>query len=75
MTARESFAPTGPQQTSPGQRPGLTNGIMISPERAKQRDAICAALSGLIRFFASLSQGAALGWIVIATSGRHPSRA
>src|SRR5881628_1077314 len=72
-TSRSS-APKGLQQTSPGQRPGLTNGIMTSPERAKPGDAICAALSGLDRFFATLSQGVALGWFVVAPSGRHCTR-
>src|SRR5213596_287196 len=63
-------APKRLQQTSPGQRPGLRNGIMTSPERAKQGAAICAALSGLDRFFATFSQGVALGWLVGAPSGR-----
>ena len=36
VNAPQSFAPKGLQQTSPGQRPGLRNGIMTSPERATQ---------------------------------------
>ena len=44
-------SPKGLQQTSPGQRPGfVVPQIFPSPERAKQGDAICAALSGLDRF-------------------------
>src|SRR2546429_6676815 len=69
--APQSFAPKGLQQTSPGQRPGfVVPQFFPSPERAKQGDAICAALSGLDRFFAMLSQGVALGWFVGAPSGR-----
>src|SRR6267143_2234727 len=65
-------APKGLQQTSPGQRPGfVVPQFFQSPERAKQGDAICAALSGLDRFFATLSQGVALGSFMIAPSGRQ----
>src|SRR3989442_9999211 len=71
----QSSAPKGLQQTSPGQRPGfVVQQFFPSPERAKQGDAICAALSGFDRFFATLSQGVALGWFVVAAPGRHRTR-
>ena len=62
----------GPQQTSPGHRPGfVVPQFFPSPDRVKQRNAICFALSGLVHVFATLSQGVALGWFVVAPSGRH----
>ena len=68
-------APKGLQQTSPGQRPGfVVPQFFSSPERAKQGDAICAALSGLGCLRMTITRGVALGWFVAAPSGHLPSR-
>ena len=65
-----SIAPKGRQHTSPGQRPGfVVPHFFPSPERAKQGDAICVALSGLGYVVTMFTQGVALGWFLIAPSG------
>lgn len=77
VNAPQAFAPTGPQQTSPGQRPGFVVSLFhSSPERAEQGPTICFALSELLNWFAIVTQGvdSDSDWYVIAPSGRCLSR-
>ncbi|PYJ87529.1 MAG: hypothetical protein DME22_01210 [Verrucomicrobia bacterium] len=71
--AQKCVTPEGAETNQPRATPWVSiPPLFSSPERAKQGDAICAALSGLDCFLATLSQGVALGWFVVAPSGRLP---
>jgi hypothetical protein len=75
VNAPQTFAPTGLQQTSPGQRPGfVVSQFHSSPERAEQCSTISSALSGLPNWCAVVTKGVAPGWHVIASLGRCQSR-
>jgi hypothetical protein len=71
----QPLAPSGLQQTSLGQRPrNMVGRILPSPERAKQGNAFCFALSGLKHSLGIDTQGVALGWFVLAPSARSGRR-
>src|SRR5436309_4548061 len=69
-----SCAPTGPNKPAWGNAPGWSWSPICFPALKGRNRTVCAALSGLDRFFATLSQGVALGWFVVAPSGRHCTR-
>ncbi|PYJ96917.1 MAG: hypothetical protein DME23_18245 [Verrucomicrobia bacterium] len=69
-----SCAPTGLNKPAWGNAPGWSWSPICFPALKGRNRTVCAALSGLDRFFATLSQGVALGWFVVAPSGRHCTR-
>src|SRR5882762_9573518 len=70
--ASSDFAPKGHDKPAWGNAPGSRFRFFSLALKGRNTPRIvCAALSGLVGLLAILTQGVALGWFVVAPSGRH----